>query len=446
MRTSPPSAVFHVKLNIGAGDIPIEGYTPVDAKLGHDASRLEYDDCVADEVYASHVLEHVKHDDVRATVAEWYRVLKPGGRMRIAVPDFAKIAAAYLNGAEIPTALLVCGGQQDGDDFHKTLFDEAHLTDLMQSVGLVDIKTFEAEYKDCSALPISLNLQGTKPVTVTLPRIHAIMSMPRLAFSDNMLSVSHACGRLGIALTKVTGAFWGQCLERGLSDGLTGFDYMMTIDYDTLFTPEDVVKLAQLAVEHPEADAIAPIQVRRDLDSVLFTGIGPDGTAALTLRAEDLMKPLYEVRSCHFGLTLLKVSALKDIPHPWFMPQPDKSGNWGDGRIDEDIAFWLKFREAGKRTFVAPGVVVGHAQLVATWPDQNMRTVFQYIPDYWKQGKPVNVWNPETRCKDENQVSDSDGGVSERRGNRPGTTGGRVVCGSRGRGVRGRGKGREAAG
>jgi len=36
-------------------------------------------------------------------LADWVRALKPGGVLRIAVPDFAKVAAGYLEGAHQPT-------------------------------------------------------------------------------------------------------------------------------------------------------------------------------------------------------------------------------------------------------------------------------------------------------------------------------------------------------
>ena len=45
-----------VKLNLGAGDTQIEGFTPIDAKLGHDVRKLEYDDNSVDEIRASHIL------------------------------------------------------------------------------------------------------------------------------------------------------------------------------------------------------------------------------------------------------------------------------------------------------------------------------------------------------------------------------------------------------
>ena len=39
----------------------------------------------ADEIYAGHVAEHV--DDVKASLGRWFKVLKPGGRITITVPD-----------------------------------------------------------------------------------------------------------------------------------------------------------------------------------------------------------------------------------------------------------------------------------------------------------------------------------------------------------------------
>lgn len=52
----------------------------------HDVSRLPFDDMEFDWVHASHVLEHV--EKTISTCNEWIRVLKPGGWLVIAVPDF----------------------------------------------------------------------------------------------------------------------------------------------------------------------------------------------------------------------------------------------------------------------------------------------------------------------------------------------------------------------
>jgi predicted O-linked N-acetylglucosamine transferase (SPINDLY family) len=94
---------------------------------------------------------------------EWVRVLKPGGLMSLAVPDFAKIVENYRNGVDQPTESYVMGGQVDADDYHRALFDKTHLTRLMVAAGVVLIEPWTSDLKDCAALPISLNLRGRKP-------------------------------------------------------------------------------------------------------------------------------------------------------------------------------------------------------------------------------------------------------------------------------------------
>jgi SAM-dependent methyltransferase len=48
---------------------------------------LPYADGTAEAVYSSHMLEHLYLDDARALLAECFRVLRPGGIIRLAVPD-----------------------------------------------------------------------------------------------------------------------------------------------------------------------------------------------------------------------------------------------------------------------------------------------------------------------------------------------------------------------
>jgi SAM-dependent methyltransferase len=51
---------------------------------GYDGSHLPFDDASQDAVFASHTLEHI--DDWNAILADWFRVLKIGGFLVIAVP------------------------------------------------------------------------------------------------------------------------------------------------------------------------------------------------------------------------------------------------------------------------------------------------------------------------------------------------------------------------
>ncbi len=49
-----------------------------------------------DLVYHSHVLEHFSKEDGDKFITECFRVLKPGGILRIAIPDLERIARKYL--------------------------------------------------------------------------------------------------------------------------------------------------------------------------------------------------------------------------------------------------------------------------------------------------------------------------------------------------------------
>jgi predicted SAM-dependent methyltransferase len=53
-------------------------------------------DSVYEMVYHSHVLEHFSESDGKKFIEECYRVLKPGGVIRIVVPDLEQIASNYL--------------------------------------------------------------------------------------------------------------------------------------------------------------------------------------------------------------------------------------------------------------------------------------------------------------------------------------------------------------
>jgi SAM-dependent methyltransferase len=49
-----------------------------------------------DYIYCSHMLEHLSLEDARKLIREAFRVLKPGGWMRIVVPDLKLLATKYV--------------------------------------------------------------------------------------------------------------------------------------------------------------------------------------------------------------------------------------------------------------------------------------------------------------------------------------------------------------
>lgn len=101
----PENTENHVNLNIGAGKEHIDGFLSLDTFSPHyhgsreafDNSYKEYDmrsgfplpmdSNTVDNIYCSHVLEHVETVHVERFIREAHRVLKPRGVLRISCPD-----------------------------------------------------------------------------------------------------------------------------------------------------------------------------------------------------------------------------------------------------------------------------------------------------------------------------------------------------------------------
>lgn len=378
-----------LKLDLGAGDVSPEGFMPLGNAHGtqiYPLSSIPDGSCAV--VRASHVLEHFPRAQIAAVVKEWVRVLAPGGELRIAVPDLRKIAENYLGGVNQNTEGYLMGGQVDEADHHKALFDETKLKILLAGAGLILVRPWTSELQDCAALPISLNLCATKPHMPAIA-VSAIMSMPRLTWTENSVCCIEALNPLGVKYRSVTGAYWGQCLERGIEQTIREDqpDAILTIDYDTIFKRADVSQLMQLMMAHPEADAIAPVQSGRGMDHALFAVDQGGGVS------REVFEPdLFPITTAHFGLTLIRAEKLAAFGKPWFHDVPAPDGSWGDGRKDADIDFWLKWKAAGNTLFLANRVVVGHLDVTVRWPGEDFKPIHQPLRDWRADGPPKEVW------------------------------------------------------
>jgi hypothetical protein len=226
--------------------------------------------------------------------------------------------------------------------------------------------------------------------------IAGVMSMPRLGFSDTFHCVTESFLRLRIPMHQQQGVFWGHCLNEGIASVVEAHKpkYVLTLDYDTGFKPDDVKELYRLMEENPDVDAVFPLQYGRELvKRPLFVPNGPAPKGGVAhVEAEKFDTDLMPVRTGHFGLTLLRVSSLAKLPKPWFWEKPDPKGGWGEGRLDPDIWFWHQAGQAGWKVCLAPRVVVAHFQMVATWPGQSFEAVHQFVSVYRSDGKPKEAW------------------------------------------------------
>lgn len=384
-----------VKLDLGAGARSPDGYTPLGNAHGSQVFPLPHADGSVDAIRASHVLEHFPHGRIVEIVKDWVRALRPGGVLRIAVPDFAKIAALYSANADIPAEAYIMGGQTAADDFHRSLFDEGKLKEVLAAAGLVLLRRWQSELgDDAASLPISLNIEGTKPFASEI-KVSAAMSVPRLGFMDNFFSSFEAFVPLGIKMRRCGGAFWGQaltnCIECILDEDAP--DAVLTLDYDSVFTKWHVAHLMQLMLAHPEADAIAALQSSRHLSTALFTAADTDGKPAATVDLQAMRTDLFPVRTAHFGLTLLRADKLRALPRPWFHSKPDADGRWTlAGRTDDDVAFWRTWTSAGNSLFIAPRAAIGHIEVMVRWPGKDLQAIWQPMSEWNKEGAPEGAW------------------------------------------------------
>ncbi len=391
-----------IRLNLGGGINPIKGYENWDRSNGHEAFPLGVEPGTVDEIRASHILEHFSHTQTLAVVQDWVKALKPGGKLRVAVPSFDAIVDMYLKDSNEPIEGWLMGDHTSNDMSHGAIFNRAKLMMLMKSAGLVKVRGWASTHEDCADLPISLNLEGIKPKrragrppSILPLNIAACMSMPRLSFTDNYFCAFQALTADKIPLRKHTGAYWGQCLTGCILQTLDEFpdlDAILTVDYDSIFERSDVLDLVDLMIEHPEADAIAALQVHRTRPTPLMTINGKDGLPLARIKGSAFTPDITKVATAHFGLTLIRVDKLKKLPKPWFTGTADPNGEWGEGRVDADIHFWRIWEKARNSLYLANRVPIGHAELMIRWPGRDMMATYQHSNEFWSDGKPKGIW------------------------------------------------------
>ncbi len=134
-------------------------------------------------IYTSHFLEYFSRQHATNLLGRWLYVLKPGGLLRLAVPDFEAMMKLYVFGRYgLQSFLGPIYGKMESDGktiFHKTGYDFQTLKELLESVGFVNVERYNWRHTEHSHvddhsqayLPhmdkdngtlISLNVEATK--------------------------------------------------------------------------------------------------------------------------------------------------------------------------------------------------------------------------------------------------------------------------------------------
>lgn len=170
-----------MKLHIG-GKVAKEGWTLLNAQSGPhvdivgDFKNLDaFDKGSVEEIYASHVLEHLSYsEDVLPTLTACHDILVPGGRLMLAVPNMEVICRLMIHPEtdiqmQFHLTRIIFGGQVDSWDYHKAGFTPMLLAGFLGQAGFEDVQQVDTFglFDDTSELkigdiPVSLNVIAVK--------------------------------------------------------------------------------------------------------------------------------------------------------------------------------------------------------------------------------------------------------------------------------------------
>ena len=136
-----------MRLNLGCGDEYLEGYVNVDLRptgdVIADVRCLPFGTRCADEVRASDVLEHFPAVETEPLLAEWQRVCKIGGWLKLRVPNLQWLGAAIALDDGMVGAYIqnVYGGHRWGPagawDTHHTGWTPRTLRLMLERFGFL---------------------------------------------------------------------------------------------------------------------------------------------------------------------------------------------------------------------------------------------------------------------------------------------------------------------
>ena len=142
--------------------------------LGDISDLSQFENNSIEEVYASHVIEHVPQKKVNETLKGVYRILSENGKFYISVPDMDVLCKIFIDPKATPkvkfnTMRMMFGGQLDEFDFHYFGWNFEFMRDFLTNAGfkrIEKVKSFSL-FNDTSDYapygePISLNVIAHK--------------------------------------------------------------------------------------------------------------------------------------------------------------------------------------------------------------------------------------------------------------------------------------------
>lgn len=167
------------KIELGSGGKKRAGWLTMDLVPGADVIwdlrwRLPLDESSVDVIYCEHVLEHLSFREVKELFGDIRRVLKPGGKFLISVPDLDIYLEAYGAGdTRLLTFAPAITSNQKADILnyifymngeHRFMYNFDSLAFHLRANGFTDVRkrTFDPTLDDAGRLQESLYVSCSK--------------------------------------------------------------------------------------------------------------------------------------------------------------------------------------------------------------------------------------------------------------------------------------------
>ena len=140
-----------MKLHIG-GEEEKEGWTILNAQkksntdlVGDIRDLSQFRDNSIEEVYASHILEHIKNLEIANVLKNLYRILSKNGKLFVSVPNLEVLSKAILDPnlnvqEKYEITRIIYGGQIDDYDYHYFGFTREILNSLLIQAGFYKVE------------------------------------------------------------------------------------------------------------------------------------------------------------------------------------------------------------------------------------------------------------------------------------------------------------------
>ena len=170
-----------IKLNLGCGIYYKPGYINIDkfeseiADEVADICHLQYEDNSVNEIEASHIIEHFDVITLPFLIAEWFRVLKPNGKLVIEAPDFNRGYLKLLKERNLKkrnTRRFLFGIDLPGNT-HKIGLTTKFLKNILISTGFTNLNSLKPQsFKDQK----NFRIQAQKPEKISLLNKHGLIT------------------------------------------------------------------------------------------------------------------------------------------------------------------------------------------------------------------------------------------------------------------------------